>query len=45
VLTITLLLVLIALGCVLAAAAGRLPLWIAVLFVVLVQLIGFVPLR
>jgi hypothetical protein len=44
-LTITLLLVLIALGCVLAAAAGRLPLWIAVLFVVLVQLIGFVPLR
>ena len=44
-LTITLLLVLIALGCVLAAAAGRLPLWIAVLFVVLADLVALVPLR
>lgn len=44
-LTISLLLVLIALGCTLASAAGRLPLWIAVLFLVIAHLVALVPLR
>ena len=44
-LTISLLLALLALGCTLAAAAGKLPLWIAVLFLALGHLAALLPVR
>lgn len=43
--TVTVLLVLIALGFTVTSAVGKAPLWPAVLMIVLVQLIAAIPLR
>ena len=44
-LTISLLLVLAAFGCVIGAAIGRVQLWIAVLLLVVVHLVSLLPVR
>lgn len=42
-LTVTLLLLLAAFVCTVAAAAGKCPLWVAVLFLVVVHLLAVLP--
>lgn len=44
-LTFSLILILLALACVLLSALGKLPIWVAVLFVVLAELLERVPVR
>lgn len=44
-LTVTLLLVLLALGVAIAAAIGRAPLWVAVILLAIERLLGILPIR
>jgi hypothetical protein len=43
--TISLLLLLVAFGCTIAAAMGKCPLWVAVLLVVIERLLAVLPVR
>lgn len=44
-LTISLILVLLALGCTVANAMGKCPIWVPVFLVVVVLLLGLLPIR
>ena len=44
-LTITTVLILLAFACTIAHAAGKCPLWMAVLLITIVLLVGVLPLR
>jgi hypothetical protein len=45
IITVTLILVLVALGTLIANIAGKIPLWVTVLILVLIHLVGILPIK